>query len=68
MANAKADVVIAPATAKSALALFAAKRKNMRVLSAPAPTVDLLACPPGERGMAGAEPRTAWPEVPRNGK
>jgi phosphoribosylaminoimidazolecarboxamide formyltransferase/IMP cyclohydrolase len=38
VANAKADVVIAPGYSKDALALFAAKRKNMRVLSAPAPT------------------------------
>jgi phosphoribosylaminoimidazolecarboxamide formyltransferase/IMP cyclohydrolase len=37
VANAKADVVIAPGYGKGALALFAAKRKNMRVLSAPAP-------------------------------
>jgi phosphoribosylaminoimidazolecarboxamide formyltransferase/IMP cyclohydrolase len=37
VANAKADVVIAPGYSKGALALFAAKRKNMRVLSAPAP-------------------------------
>jgi phosphoribosylaminoimidazolecarboxamide formyltransferase / IMP cyclohydrolase len=38
VANAKADVVIAPGYSKEALALFAAKRKNTRVLSAPAPT------------------------------
>ena len=38
VANAKADVVIAPGYSKDALALFAAKRKNMRVLSAPAPS------------------------------
>ncbi len=37
VANAKADVVIAPQFSEAALALFAAKRKNMRVLSAPAP-------------------------------
>jgi phosphoribosylaminoimidazolecarboxamide formyltransferase/IMP cyclohydrolase len=37
VANAKADVVIAPAYSEGALALFAAKRKNMRVLEAPAP-------------------------------
>ena len=37
--NAKADVVIAPGYSKGALALFAAKRKNMRVLSGPAPNV-----------------------------
>lgn len=40
VANAKADVVIAPGYSKGALALFAAKRKNMRVLSAPAPSTD----------------------------
>jgi phosphoribosylaminoimidazolecarboxamide formyltransferase / IMP cyclohydrolase len=40
VANAKADVVIAPHYTESALALFAAKRKNMRVLSAPAPGAD----------------------------
>jgi phosphoribosylaminoimidazolecarboxamide formyltransferase / IMP cyclohydrolase len=40
VANARADVVIAPAYDDSALALFAAKRKNMRVLAAPPPTHD----------------------------
>ncbi len=40
VANAKADVVIAPQYSDAALALFAAKRKNMRVLSAPAPGSD----------------------------
>jgi phosphoribosylaminoimidazolecarboxamide formyltransferase/IMP cyclohydrolase len=38
--NAKADVLIAPSYEPAALELFAAKRKNMRVLSAPAPTAD----------------------------
>ena len=38
--NAKADVVIAPSYDDAALALFAAKRKNMRVLAAPPPGVD----------------------------
>jgi phosphoribosylaminoimidazolecarboxamide formyltransferase/IMP cyclohydrolase len=37
VANAKADVVIAPGYSDEALALFAAKRKNMRALAAPAP-------------------------------
>jgi phosphoribosylaminoimidazolecarboxamide formyltransferase/IMP cyclohydrolase len=37
VANAKADVLIAPGYDTAALELFAAKRKNMRVLSAPAP-------------------------------
>jgi phosphoribosylaminoimidazolecarboxamide formyltransferase/IMP cyclohydrolase len=40
VANPKADVLIAPSFADGALELFAAKRKNMRVLSAPAPTPD----------------------------
>jgi phosphoribosylaminoimidazolecarboxamide formyltransferase/IMP cyclohydrolase len=40
VANPKADVLIAPAYAPEALDLLAAKRKNMRVLSAPAPTAD----------------------------
>jgi phosphoribosylaminoimidazolecarboxamide formyltransferase / IMP cyclohydrolase len=40
VANAKADVVIAPRYSEGALALFATKRKNMRALSAPAPTTD----------------------------
>jgi len=40
VANPKADVLIAPAYDEAALELFAAKRKNMRVLSAPAPTPD----------------------------
>lgn len=38
VANAKADVVIAPGYSEEAKALFAQKRKNMRALSAPAPT------------------------------
>ncbi len=38
VANPKADVLIAPGFDDDALALFAAKRKNMRVLSAPAPS------------------------------
>jgi phosphoribosylaminoimidazolecarboxamide formyltransferase / IMP cyclohydrolase len=38
--NAKADVLIAPSYDPAALELFAAKRKNMRVLSAPPPVRD----------------------------
>ncbi len=41
VANAKADVVIAPAYSEEALALFASKRKSMRVLAAPVPAADL---------------------------
>lgn len=37
VANPKADVLIAPGYDPAALELFATKRKNMRVLSAPAP-------------------------------
>ncbi len=40
VANAKADVLIAPSYDPGALELFASKRKNMRVLSAPAPGSD----------------------------
>lgn len=40
VANPKADVLIAPGYAPEALELLAARRKNMRVLSAPAPTAD----------------------------
>jgi phosphoribosylaminoimidazolecarboxamide formyltransferase / IMP cyclohydrolase len=40
LANAKADVVIAPSYDAAALDLLAGNRKNMRVLSAPAPTAD----------------------------
>ncbi len=40
VANAKADVVIAPGYSDEALALFASKRKNMRVLAAPPPGTD----------------------------
>jgi len=36
-ANPKADVLIAPSYSPAALEVFAAKRKNMRVLGAPAP-------------------------------
>jgi phosphoribosylaminoimidazolecarboxamide formyltransferase/IMP cyclohydrolase len=38
--NAKADVLIAPGYDSAALELFAAKRKNMRVLAAPPPGSD----------------------------
>jgi phosphoribosylaminoimidazolecarboxamide formyltransferase/IMP cyclohydrolase len=38
--NAKADVLIAPSYDDAALELFAAKRKNMRVLAAPPPGTD----------------------------
>jgi phosphoribosylaminoimidazolecarboxamide formyltransferase/IMP cyclohydrolase len=37
VANALADVLVAPAISPEAAALFAAKRKNMRALAAPAP-------------------------------
>jgi phosphoribosylaminoimidazolecarboxamide formyltransferase/IMP cyclohydrolase len=40
--NPKADVLIAPGFDAGALALFAAKRKNMRVLEAPGPTAEGL--------------------------
>jgi phosphoribosylaminoimidazolecarboxamide formyltransferase / IMP cyclohydrolase len=40
VANAKADVVIAPGYSDAALDLFATKRKSMRVLSAPEPSAD----------------------------
>jgi phosphoribosylaminoimidazolecarboxamide formyltransferase/IMP cyclohydrolase len=40
--NPKADVLIAPGYEQGALELFAAKRKNMRVLEAPTPTGDPL--------------------------
>ncbi|MHB1536129.1 MAG: bifunctional phosphoribosylaminoimidazolecarboxamide formyltransferase/IMP cyclohydrolase [Acidimicrobiales bacterium] len=42
VANPKADVLIAPGYDAGALELFAARRKNMRVLSAPTPTPDAL--------------------------
>lgn len=42
VANALADVLIAPAISSEAVALFQAKRKNMRPLTAPPPTVDDL--------------------------
>jgi phosphoribosylaminoimidazolecarboxamide formyltransferase/IMP cyclohydrolase len=40
VANAKADVLISPGYDDGALELFATKRKNMRVLAAPAPSED----------------------------
>ena len=40
--NPKADVLIAPLFTEGALELFRARRKNMRVLSAPAPAPDRL--------------------------
>jgi phosphoribosylaminoimidazolecarboxamide formyltransferase/IMP cyclohydrolase len=42
VANPMADVLIAPGYDDEALAVFAARRKNMRVLSAPAPRADDL--------------------------
>jgi phosphoribosylaminoimidazolecarboxamide formyltransferase/IMP cyclohydrolase len=42
VANPKADVLIAPSYTDGALELFAAKRKNMRVLTAPPPVRDPL--------------------------
>jgi phosphoribosylaminoimidazolecarboxamide formyltransferase / IMP cyclohydrolase len=42
VANAKADVLISPGFDDGALELFAAKRKNMRVLAAPPPSEDHL--------------------------
>lgn len=42
VANPKADVVIAPGYSAGALERFASKRKNMRVLEAPAPATDHL--------------------------
>ena len=42
VANPKADVLIAPGYEGSALELFAAKRKNMRVLQAPPPSKERL--------------------------
>jgi phosphoribosylaminoimidazolecarboxamide formyltransferase/IMP cyclohydrolase len=42
VANPKADVLIAPGYDADALEILAAKRKNMRVLAAPAPTPDPL--------------------------
>lgn len=49
--NAKADVLIAPGYDEKALELFAAKRKNMRVLSAP---------PPGRVGLHFRQLGGAW--------
>lgn len=40
VANAQADVVVAPSYSQEALDLFAAKRKNMRVLAAPPPKAE----------------------------
>jgi phosphoribosylaminoimidazolecarboxamide formyltransferase/IMP cyclohydrolase len=40
LGNAQADVLIAPSYDEAALEMFAAKRKNMRVLAAPAPGSD----------------------------
>jgi len=66
VANAKADVLIAPAVLPEALELFAQKRKNMRVLSAPPPSIDALVL----RQLAGSyllqepdlflSPRSSW--------
>jgi len=42
MANPKADVLVAPGYSPGALDRFAAKRKNMRVLEAPAPAGEAL--------------------------
>ena len=56
VANPKADVVIAPSWSEGALALFAAKRKNTRLLSAPPRPADLLHLRPVGDGWLVQEP------------
>ena len=63
VANAKADVVIAPAYSDEALALFAARRKNMRVLAAPRAEGRPVARAPGERRLARADPVPPGPRA-----
>ena len=57
VANPQADVLIAPGFDDDALALFAAKRKNMRVLSAPPAQPGPLARAPDQR-------RAGWSRIP----
>jgi phosphoribosylaminoimidazolecarboxamide formyltransferase/IMP cyclohydrolase len=69
VANPLADVLIAPAVDPDALALFAARRKNMRVLSAPSPRLGGLALRQINGGFLVQEPdrfgapRAAWQVV-----
>lgn len=66
VANPKADVLIAAAVDEEALDLFARKRKNMRVLTAPAPEPDPVQLRPLGAGYLVQEPdrflaaRDAW--------
>ena len=55
--NAKADVLIAPGYDDGALELFAAKRKNMRVLAAPPP-------PEIDRGTSVRSAGASWSRSP----
>ena len=71
VANPKADVLIAPGYDAEALEIFAAKRKNMRVLEAPAPDVEALHLRQISGGYLVQEayrfesPRAAWRVVTR---
>ncbi|MFP5317457.1 MAG: bifunctional phosphoribosylaminoimidazolecarboxamide formyltransferase/IMP cyclohydrolase [Acidimicrobiia bacterium] len=71
VANPKADVVIAPSWSEGALALFGAKRKNTRLLSAPPRPADRLHLRPLADGWLVQQPyrfgaeRAAWQVVSR---
>ena len=56
VANPKADVVIAPSWSEGALALFGAKRKNTRLLSAPPRPLDRLHLRPVADGWLVQQP------------
>ncbi len=66
VANPKADVIVAGEIAEDALELFAARRKNMRVLTAPPPDAEPLQLRPLGNGFLVQEPdrflapRSAW--------
>ncbi|MGH9188603.1 MAG: bifunctional phosphoribosylaminoimidazolecarboxamide formyltransferase/IMP cyclohydrolase [Acidimicrobiales bacterium] len=66
VSNPKADVVIAPGYSPTALELFAARRKNMRVLEAPPPEPVALSLRPLGSGFLVqddyrfAAPRESW--------
>ncbi|MDA8290511.1 MAG: bifunctional phosphoribosylaminoimidazolecarboxamide formyltransferase/IMP cyclohydrolase [Actinomycetota bacterium] len=71
VANALADVLVAPRVSEEAVALFAARRKNMRVLSAPAPVAPPVAFRQVGESMLVQEPdafresRESWRVVTR---
>ena len=64
---AQADVVIAPSYEPGTLERLATKRKNTRLLSAPAPTPRPSTCGPSPAGSSCRSPTGSWPTARRGG-